>query len=276
MTDATWQEKWDAFQKINIESVHNDQARGAIREAARMEETFTEGLRASSRAGGLALRFAFDVLGDMGAIQDQAYKELKDTHFRMSIDENDAVLESLGFEKVLTDDIGEEEVRIWARPDGLVIVTDTYNGNRNGGKLYLLLEPDEDFKNDHYLGAVDIEGKKYYYGYKDIREGLRMYMQDLQEHGTFVPKWTKDITTRGGRINCLSMICEQDYSHLRRTKGFEDNHKDNQKLYAEINAVHQSRLERVPHWVRQMLGHEAGGPYSTPQISQSNDYGEPA
>lgn len=277
MSDISWQEKWDAFQNLQIDPIYDDEARTAIREAKRAEEIFVNGLRDRSRDGIGALSFAFEVIRDMGAVQNQASGLLSDTRFSMIIEENDAVLESLGFEKVLTDEIGEEEVRIWARPDGLMITTDTYQGVRNGGNMYFMFEPDGKLDMPgEYFGGVEVDGKIYKTGHKDIRYNLRMFIQDMEEQGRFVPKWTEDTTSGKGHVTTISFTCNQDYRHIGRVKQLEDNPADNTILYAAVKDLHEDRLQRLPFWVRQMLGHEAGGPSAKPQVSQDNNIGEPS
>ncbi len=157
-----------------------------------------------------------------------------------------SIIESMGFEKVLTvpfvakgwspaDPDRNENLFIYAHRDGMLLVFDTYNSDDvNGGDLYYCIKLDT---NGRY-GVTSSGGYRkygtedqYWGGYHDCREALRYNINKLRANGQFLAQWPEDHDV------FLWLLHHGDT-------------KDENYDYKAINA---ERIALLPQWVRTMI-----------------------
>lgn len=203
---------------------------------------------------GLALAF------DHGAKKDAHLRAINDTRSSMSLDEYVAVIEEMGFEKVLElpFDVDldyashkRDAFFIYAHRDGLLLKFDTYFDCKkvnSGNVYYVWVANDWDDLYKHRCtssgGVHDLNDPRWenraeekdrsgwvYPGNHDCREALRHNIDKLRQHGRFLAKWPKR--------PWLWLL------HYMDTKGTYDN-----------KAIARERIAMLPEWVQEMIGNE--------------------
>jgi len=117
-----------------------------------------------------------------------------DTHWGITIPEFKRLLSRLGFEILLEDALSSGDVfRVCWNPEGLLLATDSYYGDKkiNGGNVYCFYKGEYSAINTSGGGSVSPEGDDLFAVSKDIREGLRFFIEGLKSGGEFLPIWPK-------------------------------------------------------------------------------------
>jgi hypothetical protein len=161
-------------------------------------------------SGGIqeTLQHAFKV----NALKKAAMLVTGDTTFSNSLDRYLAIANEIGFKVVLElpfsvkqcfDELHRNErlFVLW-HTDGILLVFDTYEGNRvNGGHFYYnwLANERGDRQGVTSSGGYvlpsgkrwqDVEGENLVWaGDHDCREGLKFHIRQLRKYGKFLPKW---------------------------------------------------------------------------------------
>lgn len=147
-----------------------------------------------------------------------------------------AIVEDMGFELVLCDDIPVledkfsvgDKFRIWWH-DGVLLVSDSYMDDKsvNGAKVYLNYRgPWEGMH--HCSHSAPIDGPVFTVD-RDAREGLRFALEKMKGSGTILPRWE-----RRGFLWLL---------HYNDTKDPDYDHK----------AITAERISRLPAHVREAI-----------------------
>lgn len=219
-----------------------------------VSESFTDyRYRSSNDAilGGLQLL----ALGN--AHKNAHYRHRKDTHYGIAARQFNAVAKSLGFEQVgrfrmHRKDNRREHTYVMARPDGLMLVWNTYGRGRdksmNDAKLHYQWNgggyPEQ--ASGGYIQTP--KGKTLFFGSNTVREGLRETVNRLAQSGHLQSIWQK---TTGFEASHLYTL-EQDYGHQAdRNPAAEKDFSLKCKLVEDVNA---KRAAAMPLWVRQMTG----------------------
>jgi hypothetical protein len=129
---------------------------------------------------------------------------LNDTTFSMKTEDYIARIQEVGFKKVLelpfhTVHGGQERndtFYIFWHKDGLFLCMDTYNGDRNSANIYFNYEPNDQRKIweglDYVSGGFNGEEGKYFFaGNIDAREGIKHHLETIRTHGKFLNPWKK-------------------------------------------------------------------------------------
>ncbi len=194
------------------------------------------------------------------ALQDeinQARVESLDTPSRCSADYYRQVIEFMGFECVgaypssSRSSDAPETAYIHARPDGLLLVWDTYQGNVSQAEL-----------NFHWLGHKKNahpgsgtsggfykmnDGKYAYCGSIHAIEGIRSNIERMSGQGQFLSPHIQPTS----EMSRCRLVTEGDWSTARRILG------DKASLFAKkeiVDAIEQDRFNHLPHWVQEMIG----------------------
>lgn len=130
-----------------------------------------------------------------------------DVHFNSPLSDYERVLKELGATEVLCvpylvrNSQQYESIHVWWSDDGILFVYTTYRGNRmNGGNFYYNWRPDPDLKerginewdfvsSGGYREDPVTSEKSIWSGHHDIREALKMNVENLRKNGKLLPKW---------------------------------------------------------------------------------------
>lgn len=192
-------------------------------------------------------------------VRERALTAIGDTVFSMDWLAYCEMIEKFGFGLMVEDFSpgGGESIRLYYHEkDGLLLITDSFRGNRNSASVHYnwmpKIRPKEDWANPEvaefvdYCGATSSGGFEYiaetdnpfpknkldpdwknvvYVGNHDAREAVGFKMRRLRENGTFIPVWKK-----------------KPYMWL--VAHWEKDQKDN---YDQINS---NRIAKLPQWVQ--------------------------
>jgi hypothetical protein len=190
-------------------------------------------------------------------VKENALKSTGDSVFSMDWLAYCEFVENLGFGLMIEDfnEDGTESVRIYYHEkDGLLLKTDSFNGNRNSAIVYYNWRPDikpkEEWKDPNKVELADwgvtssgswnrtddITDKTVedhwrslvWSGDHDAREALSFNMRQLRENGTFMPIWKNR--------PFLWLLGHWE------SKG--------EYSYAKIN---ESRIKKLPEWVQDAI-----------------------
>ncbi|GAG96642.1 unnamed protein product, partial [marine sediment metagenome] len=146
-------------------------------------------------------------------------KSRNDTWFSMKMAAYLDVIKGLGFEKIHEYEFirrsfpDKKDIhQLWYRyKDGLLLACDSFEGQRNGAKLFYNWKPNDNFKHTHTIlssgqyhspAVTDIhddagwqkarkEGNMFWVGDHDAREAIVRIIERLEKNGSFVKKWVK-------------------------------------------------------------------------------------
>jgi len=136
--------------------------------------------------------------------KQEVLEGFNDTTFSMKTEDYIARIQEIGFKKVLELPFhivhcGKERddtFYIFWHKDGLVLCMDTYNGDRGSANIYFNYEPNDQRKIgeglDHVSGGFNGEEGKYFFaGNIDVREGIKHHLETIRTHGKFLNPWKK-------------------------------------------------------------------------------------
>lgn len=187
---------------------------------------------------------------------DELRAESFDSPKRCSADFYQAVIESLGFERVATYDVMAEKANIFARPDGAFLVWNTETeetGHVMRGAALLAFQwvgyEDAD-KPEGVSGEFHRAANQswIYEGTHDAREGIAQTIEKLLEGGNFCSPYPSHTDT--ALLDAL--ISPLDWKHLRETMQAQPGFTD-RKLINEMHYVADQRYKDLPLWAQQML-----------------------
>ncbi|MFA7287256.1 MAG: hypothetical protein WC055_00090 [Melioribacteraceae bacterium] len=159
--------------------------------------------------------------------------ENKDTYCGQSLMEFLGVIENMGFIMLSCVDIQgtEDKYRIFWR-DGILIFCDSYHDDTsiNGGTAYFNYKGPRSAMDRCSSGfAEEINGIEVYEGSRDIREGFRLCINEMEANGEFLSKWVKS--------PFLWLLNYMD----SKVKGYD---------YKEINS---ERIKCLPEYVQEAI-----------------------
>lgn len=158
----------------------------------------------------------------------------RDTNsWRQTLDEWDAIILDLGFQKVYDEPIPatDDRNRIFWHPDGILLHSDTFHGSVNSAKAYLFVKGNNraDISGGGSFGWIKYDeatGSGVAEVSKDVREGFRHFLDGVRAGGEILPKWPK--------IPFLWLLHHEDVRH-----GPYDH-----------NAINAGRIACLPEHVR--------------------------
>lgn len=171
---------------------------------------------------------------------DALLREAGDTTFSNELDRYQSIIEGVGFEQALAVPFVSqwnraENLFVYARRDGLLLVFDTFATDRvNGGHLYYQWRP----AIDDFWSVTSSGGMRgdVWCGYHDCREALLRKIKGLTDNGAFVAPWEHE--------EFLWLLHHGD----TKVEGYDH------------RAITAERIAMLPEWVRQMLGPCAAPP----------------
>ena len=125
--------------------------------------------------------------GFMNLLDDTPFS-CKTTHFLRIVKEE-------GFKEVYSekfqtkyDVVNNEMFYIFYHEDGIILVMDTFHGNRNSAHIYFNLDCDKFPSCRGGSMGFSKDGKTCVASF-DVREGFRLTLKQLRNHGTFIKPW---------------------------------------------------------------------------------------
>jgi len=156
-----------------------------------------------------------------------------DTHFGQTLQQWNATIERLGFEKVLDEPIEGtgDRYRIWWR-SGVLLSSDSYYDDTsvNSANAYLNYRGPRDGMYGSSNGHIaDVDGAPVWDCGKDAREGFRFFLTRLEASGEILPVWIK-----------------QPFLWLLH-------YKDSKQPNYDYKTISADRIARLPEHVRSAL-----------------------
>lgn len=188
---------------------------------------------------------------------DQRRLESLDTPSCCGADYYRHVIEFMGFECVGNYPSSSrssevpETTYIHARPDGLLLVWDTYQGNVSHAELNFHWLGHQ--KNAHPGGGTSggfykmSDGQFAYCGSIHAVEGIRSNIERMLERGQFL---SPHIPRDSDMAECR-LVAEGDWSAARNILGENSSHFAMKEI---VDAIEQDRFDKLPHWVQDMIG----------------------
>lgn len=186
---------------------------------------------------GLALSLS---VSKNAAVQD-IMRENEDSYHSMKVEDYLKVVQMEGFEPIFTHHFansngdGMETMYImYKKPEGILLVFDTYYGNVNSGNFYYNWVPknNDSFKYTASYSSVDLgDGCLLIAGYHDCREAIRFKIRMLKEHGEFLQNWVKR--------PFLWLLCHGD--------------RDKAGEYLPYEEINEKRISAFPEGIRKAI-----------------------
>ena len=200
----------------------------------------------------------FSLAMDHNKMKNEELRSRGDTTLSNKLGRYKEIITSAGFELCVRDEVNgrpdgddvasNEAYYIYAHRDGLLLAFDTYFDETtvNGGKVYYNWTPAPDLENRWSFTSsgsmadiiIDGETVKVWYGDHDCREAILHNLNNLREHGRFVPQWLKP-----PHLYLMSFMDWDEVRDLRYPESSE-----------AINKITAERISRCPQWVQDMVG----------------------
>jgi len=191
-------------------------------------------------------------------IKRNLFESEGDIHFSIEAIKAMGIIKSLGFIPVLTDpfysDSSEknETFIIYWNPEGFLLTFESYNGHVNSAKLHfeVLERKKGDYKKIWQLHSsggftkTKTHNKMRFCGDMDVREGLKLAIENLRDVGKVQNKWRGDSTR-----HFFWFINHQEVHTINETVGKDDWNCKSRRY----DMITNGRLKRLPDYVRSAI-----------------------
>lgn len=147
------------------------------------------------------MALGFGIHLDLVQLKRIALEEIGDTHFNQTLDEHLSIWFKLGFQVIHEEDFTDEKYGyqeklfiLWHVEKGILGFIESYNGTRvNNSKIWynVQLKNRDDYNWSFTSSHSGLGEDLVLAGMHDVREGLLVAIDGLEQMGTFLPVWKK-------------------------------------------------------------------------------------